>query len=336
MAFLAQSFDPTVIARLRAVLVETCPQDDATGRALVGLATVLDARATAVEAQAVCLEALARLHPESDPRLRAICLLGVARWPNQKRDIEQAELRDAIANAVEARDLAERARDQVLAARCTAMEGLLVKRTARFVTGQARVERLTTAHRLIEKARLVREDIYADDDLNLDLAKARFNMGGVGIELAKACPDERELYLGQAEWGYRKALAARLAAYGSMSHRHVASCQSGIGMVSYYRAVLGGPYGDCTSVALRDATRLLVDALDARERLEPRDDNDATKTLHLLAKTVLMRLAANEVEHGTAAGVGPRPAQTLADYERELTMARLDATPADVGEDQTA
>ena len=346
LTLLASSYDAGTVERLRDSLEAASPEDAAAVRALGVLLTVVDQRGTAEASAALATIGLERT-TERDGDLRAVFLLGAARFMNQ-HTIAAARasgrsVLDAVQLAlVQAREAQSLATSPDLMATSIAMQGLLTQKKAQHVAAAqpaapvgppaeapsdvfsdspppgpgaaldavlarasaraaapvqpdvAQLELLHEAERLILQALEMRQ---APGTHPVALAKAEFNVCGNSLQLAKAQQDGAAGRLAAAREAYRSVGERRRALYGTTAHRHVASCTAGEGMIDYYTALLLGEDADArtTTERLRRATDRLVDSLAERERLEPTlDEEDVVKSLQVLAKAVLLRLAVAE------------------------------------------
>ena len=315
---LVAAFDSGVFQRLREATGYLEGPDRAA--AYEGLMVMLDERSTAKEAAAAAEEALNYVPGATHPRLRASCLLGSARYVNQHSKREAEELALALDRTREAQHWA-RSVDPMLAAKCDAMEGLLLKHVAMSEKDlDRRRVGLQDAYRRIILSRDERRRLCDDDPDNLELAKAVFNTGGVSLQLAKTnrLVEDVRHYLDDALHAYDAVEKTRRKAVGNIPHRHAAACTNGKGLIHYYRAVL---LKDLTlpqrTKELRDATDFLQRALAERQQLEPDgDDEDVRKTLHVMSKIMLARRVVSDLGRGLDGRqvfTEPRPDQKNAD-----------------------
>lgn len=334
---LVTAFDPGVVKRLREAAAYMEGPDRAA--AYEGLMVMLDERSTANEAAGVAEEALKYVDGATHPRLLASCLLGTARRVNQHDNRNPAALTVALDRTREAQRWA-RPVDLMLAAKCDAMEGLLLKHVAMMEEDlDRRRVGLQDAYRRIIAARDERRHLCAGDTDNLDLAKAEFNVSGVSLELAKAnrTVEDVSRYLDDASHAYQTVENTRRKAVGNIPHRHAVACTHGQGLIRYYRAIL---LNDLTfwqrTDLLREATDFLQRALAERQQLEPDgDDEDVRKTLHVMGKVMLARRVVSDLArglNGRQVFTEPRPEQknaaaTVPETLKELAWSLLSEPP---------
>lgn len=311
-SFLARAYDATVVKHLRELLSSGQADNTAAGAALAVLASIIDQRGTALEASQVAGDALQRLGPGSDPDLWATCLLAQARYVNQHAEKAAREHGRSVQEVlVEALTQAERAEhlalDPMLGGKALAMRGLLIKKIAnRAETGDS-LTKLREAEKLILDARDIRQALVnqaANDHaatqseravdqqrLDLELAKAQFNVGGISINLAQADPENAQHALVRAREAYESVGEIRRTMFGAAAHRHVAACVHGEALAAYYTALLVDKTAPEVVHSLREATKKARQALAERELLEPDlDGEDVAKSVQLLSKIALARV----------------------------------------------
>jgi hypothetical protein len=329
---LRQHYDyPTITALARAIEKTQMVEG---GVALAELGDVIDERGTALEARNMARRALKRLPATGFNHIRSACFLAEARYVNQHTQAAAKEANrpqlEIVQNALDQAEQAERlAADAAQGAKATAMRGLLTKRLA--VTGDLpdgeRVALLRESDRLIDEALKAREDLFDGDDDHPQLAKARFNVCGVSIELAKADPQLSSPSLERAMKRYRQVEETRRHLYGEGPHRHIASCTAGAATVSFYQALLVAEDAEEARSYLYEATNDAISSLRDRVIVEGDEDGqDVVKSLRILSKILLTRLMLatggddalwNETE-GTELGLMPELRQELAPFVKRV------------------
>lgn len=275
---------------LRAVDGRTEEVDRELGVAMHGVAKLLELHANTRRSGE--LFALAERHLGADPERRADCLHGRARLVNQQHPRDRAKLLEALGQVREAQEINERQLGRPAAAdRSLALEGLLRQKLARFPgPGESEVDLLRAAKGVIAEADRRRVDRGIADER--ELARSRFNLGGINIRLAQADPARAAEYLADADGVYAAVERWRVAIYGRNVHSHIAACILGRAIAHYYMALLVAETPAERSKALRDATDFAVVALKQRELLEGDVDRAETaKCTALLAKISIARNA---------------------------------------------
>lgn len=342
-SFLGRNYDADVIAHLRALLTQEKAAQIQAGPALAELAALIDQRGTARDASQVAASALLSLDADSDPDLRAACLLAVVRPMNQHSESiakeqgreEREAMAEALAQAEEARDIAQRHGNVMLVGKAVAMLGLLTARFAgRFTAGAERLTLLREAQEMVLSARDLRKDAVTEalnesgaevdeEALRLELAKADFNVGRISIGLAQADPARAREHLVNAQTAYASVGDLRRGVFGTAAHRHIASCVYGEAIADYYTAVLVDTTTEEAMRSLRRASEKATRALEERELLEPdRDAEDTQKSLEILAKITLARLV---VMSGSLTGLDGLV--TAASDELAALVGRLNVSP---------
>lgn len=292
---LRRNYDATTVKAIAAAVAAAEVPDTDRGTAFARLSDILDERGTARESSEVASKGLPLLAPD-DRDHRAACHLALGRFIFQHTPIaaqqmqigRDAAVERALAHAQQAEDLAVELR---LRWKAMAMRGLLVKRQGLLARDHLRRrELLAQAMDIVSTALQGREELYADDENNLELAKARFNMGGLWIESAKADPANAQAHLANALDQYYRVERARRSVYGDGAHRHIASCTAGAATTRLYEALLCADSTEQAQQSLRESTIDLLQSLQDRLVVDGGDGSDVVKSLRLLAKVVMTRL----------------------------------------------
>jgi len=323
---LDQKGDPETIARLdrrlAAVDAEKKEPNLEFGVALQNVAALLELHgSTRLSGKTY---ARAERHLEGDARRLADCLQGRARTVNQHHTDDRVILEEAI-------DWAQRAHTMLLneakatpaaAARCYAMQGLLMKALANLpVPGKTKSELLHEALEVLEEANDQRQE--SDEIGDPEKQRSKFNLAGIKIPLAQQERDRAEEYLDEAHQIYREVGDARRLLYGRMNHPHIAACENGLALVGYYRAMLLPASRKRQTQWLREATRHANQALHEREIIDGSVDlEEAPKSAALLAKIALARNAS--------------PVGALRDIEGLFNQAKRELTQAGRALEQVA
>jgi len=240
-------------------------------------------------------------YPPADPQEHAQALDTALSWATTAREL-------AIQAAAAAPDGSEQLWDLVRAERAHAMQGLIIRKSARDIADPAAKKRqLADAMNMLAESEDARTGYLRELGIkdSPDMDRARFNLGGSGIGLAKLSRDaEAEGYLRAALEAYEMAKHLRVQRFGEgMALPAVASCDNGIALAYYYSALLEAdprrapeetyrPVSPQTRMSLlRQASAACADALRDRTLLAPadRDDGDAVKSDDLTIKLGQMR-----------------------------------------------
>ena len=129
---------------------------------------------------------------------------------------------------------------------------------------------------------------------DVDVLRARFNQGNLGVNLAKLEPDpvRRARHLDQAAAAYADVRDARETMRPKV-RPHLASCHAGLALVDFLRAVPlegAGLSPVERNRLLRSATAHLDRAALLRQEMEEVDEDEMGKTLFLATKISLARL----------------------------------------------
>jgi hypothetical protein len=297
-AALDEKGDPETVLRLDRRLAgidRNREPDYEFGLALHGVAELLELHGN-TRASGKTYERAER-HLDGHPLLLADCLQGRARTVNQHHSGERVMLEEALDWAktahqmlLEEGEAKGAGRDVVAAnaARCYAMQGLLMKKFP--IEGKSKLEQLHEALAVLEEADEQRRD--SDEISEEEKARSRFNLAGARIQLAQQEPDRAGEHLQQAHDVYKEVGDARRQLYGRMNHPHIAACENGLGLVGYYRALLIPASREQQTGWLRQATAHTSQALFEREILDGDVDfEEAPKSAALLAKIALARNA---------------------------------------------
>jgi plasmid stabilization system protein ParE len=259
----------------------------------------------------------ARRHLGADPILVADCLHGEARTVNQHHKSEEPLLRQAVQWSRTARQtLLDHGVDEANAARCLAMEGLLIKAIGGLERNKEdRLKILRHSLELLEEADKLRQ--HNDEIREDEKARSQFNLGGIKVALAKDEPERAERYLKEAENTYRQVWRRRSRLYRSGEHPHIAACIAGLSYVYYYRATLLPCSLAVRSRLLRDSTEYAVAALRQWEVLEGAVDlEEVPKSARFLTKVALAR-------HSSPVASERKPKAVMNETIRELKAARI-------------
>jgi hypothetical protein len=294
------------------------------GLAVYGIARAGEIRGRSRQSSALFEQAIGFLDQRLDLSLLSECWNGRARYLKDYPPADPQEhalaLDTALSWATTARELANRAADAatagsqarlwdlVRAERAHAMHGLIMRKQARDIADPAaKKRRLAGAMDVLAESEDSRikylSELGIEDSPDMD--RARFNLGGSGIGLAKLSrAAEAEKYLRDGLEAYETAEHLRVQRYGEgMALPAVASCVNGIALAYYYSALLRAnprrgrmetyhPVSPETQMdLLRQASAACADALRDRSVLAPadRDDGDALKSDDLTIKLGQMR-----------------------------------------------
>jgi hypothetical protein len=294
------------------------------GLAVYGIARAGEIRGRSAQSSSLFEKAIGLLDPELDRSLLSECWNGRARYlkdyPPKGPQERMAALDTALAWALTARELATKAAgdaapgsrdrlwDLIRAERAHAMQALTIrKRAAHIADPAARKSQLAEAMAMLEQSEASRgeylKSLGIEDSPDVD--RARFNLGGSGIGLAKLSRGaDAERYLRAAREAYEGAKLLRVRRYGEgIALPSVAACDNGIALAYYYSALfLADPHRDPLDAyrpvdpetrmsSLRRASNACADALRDRTTLAPadRDDGDAIKSDDLTIKISQLR-----------------------------------------------
>ncbi len=294
------------------------------GLAVYGVARAGEIRGRSAQSSSLFEKAIGLLDRQLDRSLLSECWNGRARYLKDYPPAEPTERAKALETAhswaLTARELAIRAADDaaagserqlwdlIRAERAQAMRALSVRKQAAGIADRAqRKAQLAEAMAMLEESEVSRrtylEEVGIPDSPDVD--RARFNLGGSGIGLAKLSRGaEAERYLRAALQAYEEAKRLRVQRYGTgIALPAIAACDNGIALAYYYSALLkadprrdeGEPYSGVTPelrmFLIRRAGAACAEALRDRTLLAPadRDDGDALKSVKLTTKIGQMR-----------------------------------------------
>ncbi len=265
----------------------------------------------------------AERHLTAHPDLFADVLHSKARTVNQHKARDEDSLRQALGWAQEAQRLLYGVDErEATAARCVAMQGLLLQKLAAFPReGESTLGLLNEALAVIEDAHRRREGTLAPTDP--ELARSEFNLAGIRINLAKFEPERTREHLDKAATVYEAVLARRRdRIYRRPVHAHIAACIIGLAYVDYFRALLIPASREQRAAWLRSSTQHAHDALLQRQELDGTVDGDeSTKATRFLAKVALLRHAP-DIEPITALDA------VTAEVAAEVTYAAVPRLPS--------
>jgi hypothetical protein len=289
------------------------------GLAVYGIARAGEIRGRSGSSSALFETAIGYLDERMDRSLLSECWNGRARQlkdhPPEDAQERARALDAALSWALTARDLAARAADDdppaseqrlwdlIRAERAHAMQALIVRRQADAIADQAeKKSQLARAMAMLAESEASRSTYLAELGIldSPDIDRARFNLGGSGIGLAKLSRGaEAENYLRAARRAYADAKRIRVGRYGEgFALPAIAACDNGVALACYYGALLeADPLRDerqaYTPISpqtrmflLRQATAACAEAFRARSLLAPADadDLDAIKSADLTIK----------------------------------------------------
>jgi hypothetical protein len=294
------------------------------GLAVYGVARAGEIRGRSAQSSPLFDKAIGFLDPQLDRSLLSECWNGRARYLKDHPPAEPAErakaLGVALSWAVQARELANQAADDAVPAsrpqlwdliraeRAHAMQALIMRRQADGIADRAaKRARLAEAMAMLGESEANRrkhlKELGIKDSPDVD--RARFNLGGSGIGLAKLSRGaEAEEYLRAAYQAYAEAKRIRVQRYGEgIALPAIAACDNGIALAYYYGALLEADplrpepeaYSPVTPqirmLLLRRATAACAEALRDRSLLAPADvdDGDAIKSADLTIKISQLR-----------------------------------------------
>lgn len=308
------------------------------GLAVYGIARAGEIRGRSRPSSELFEQTIALLDPTRDRSLLSECWNGRARYLKDNPPADQVEriavLAEALSWAQRAQDLASEAAagsepgsaqywwDHIRAERAHAMAALIIKAQARDITdpGEQRAQ-YARSLKMLEISEERREKYLAQLGItdSPDIDRARFNLGGPCISLAKLSRGaEAEGFLRRGLRAYEDAKRIRVARHGAgVALPSIASCDNGIALAYFYGALLGAdpqraeteafrPVSPQTRMALlRRAGTACAEALRDRTTLAPadRDDEDAIKSDDLTIKIAATRkfLSAVQVRDGEPA-----------------------------------
>lgn len=294
------------------------------GLAVYGVARAGEIRGRSRQSSSLFEKAIGFLDPGLDLSLLSECWNGRARYlkdhPPTGPDERVKALDAALSWALTARELATRAAgdaaagsqqrfwDLIRAERAHAMQALIMRKQADGVPDpDAKKARLAEAMEMLAESEASRGKHLAELGItdSPDVDRARFNLGGSGIGLAKLSRGaEAERYLRAALEAYEEAKRLRVRRYGEgVALPAIASCDNGIALAYYYGALLEADplrnereaYRPVTPqiriFLLRRASAACAEALRDRTLLAPADtdDGDAVKSVDLTIKVSQMR-----------------------------------------------
>jgi hypothetical protein len=228
---------------------------------------------------------------------------------------------EAIGWTIEAERLCQGREDRayrLAASRAEAMRGLLLRQKAGSEPDRgAALSLLRQAEVALRHSYESRAELVDDPKDSPDLDRSQYNLAGLEIRLAQEdVPKAAAGHLTEAGRHYTEILATRRGRYRTDEMEEVVCCVNGEALVAYYRAVLlDGTWRDKIEL-LRLATGRAGEAAAIRQRLAGTiDDGNTAKSLALLAKIALARLAVLE-QAGAAAD---RDEKTIQEYRGERT-----------------
>ncbi len=330
------------------------------GLALYGIARAGEIRGRSKTSSKLFEKAIGCLDESRDRSLLSECWNGRARYlkDNPPADVDEriAVLASALSWALRAQELAREAAaaepegdghwwNLIRQERARAMEALIIKTQARDTDDPVRQKaQYALSLEMLEKSenkrRVYLEKLGIKDSPDMD--RARFNLGGPCLSLAKLSRDaEAEGYMRRGLRAYEEAKRIRVERHGAgVALASIASCDSGIAMIYHYSALMKvdpqrnetdafRPISPQTRMALlRRASTACAEALRDRTVLAPadRDDEDAVKSDELTIKIadtrkLLSALHAREgrpLSKDEAAKLLGKPAAEAVDEARDL------------------
>ena len=294
------------------------------GLAVYGVARAGEIRGRSAQSSPLFEKAIGFLDQRLDRSLLSECWNGRARYlkdhPPADREERVKALDAALSWALTARELAARAADNaaggrqqqlwdlIRAERAHAMQALIMRKQADDIPDlAAKKARLDEAMVMLTESEDNRGKYLTELGIqdSPDVDRARFNLGGSGIGLAKlSWGAEAEGYLRAARQAYEEAKAIRVRRYGEgIALPAIAACDNGIALAYYYGALLEadplrgeqeayGPVTPQTRMALlRRASAACAEAFRDRSllALADRDDGDAVKSADLTIKISQLR-----------------------------------------------
>lgn len=294
------------------------------GLAVYGVARAGEIRGRSAQSSPLFEKAIGFLDQRLDRSLLSECWNGRARYlkdhPPADREERVKALDAALSWALTARELAARAADNaaggrhqqlwdlIRAERAHAMQALIMRKQADDIPDlAAKKARLDEAMVMLTESEDNRGKYLAELGIqdSPDVDRARFNLGGSGIGLAKlSWGAQAEGYLRAARQAYEEAKAIRVRRYGEgIALPAIAACDNGIALAYYYGALLEAdplrgdqeaysPVTPQTRMALlRRASAACAEAFRDRSLLAPadRDDGDAVKSADLTIKISQLR-----------------------------------------------
>ena len=294
------------------------------GLAVYGVARAGEIRGRSAQSSPLFEQAIGFLDQDLDRSLLSECWNGRARYLKDHPPAEPEErvkaLDAALSWAMTAREQAIRAADEadagsekrlwdlIRAERAHAMQALIMRKQADGIADRtAKKARLAEALAMLQESEANRGKYLAELGItdSPDVDRARFNLGGSGIGLAKlSSRAEAERYLRVALQAYEDAKRIRVRRYGEgIALPAIAACDNGIALAYYYGALLeADPLRDeqeaytpitpqSRMFLLRQATTADMEAFRARSLLAPADadDEDAIKSADLTIKISVIR-----------------------------------------------
>jgi hypothetical protein len=259
--------------------------DERLGTALHAVAALLELHGHIAGSGDVYL--LAERHLEGHPDLLADCLHARARSIYRHESKDEERLHEGLGFSRRA----SRIGTEQAAGRYLAMQGLIMQKLAAFPgAGETTGELLHAALDVIEqadRARLARTDIS-----EAELARSRFNLAGIRIDIAKVERRRASMHLDTAQQIYAEVRDRRRIIFQRDIHAQIATCIIGLGYVNYYRAMLLVATPVQRSTWLREATNVTVEAVRQYEAQEGLVDlAESAKAARFLAKVALARHA---------------------------------------------
>jgi hypothetical protein len=294
------------------------------GLACYGVARAGEIRGRSAQSSSLFEQAIGLLDPALDRSLLSECWCGRARHLKDHQPADRQEHIEAMDTARSwalialvlatqaADDAPEGSRrqllDLVLAERAHAMQGLIFRKQANDIDDPAaKKKRRADAMAVLAESEELRDGYLKKLGISdsPDVDRARFNLGGAGIGLAKLSRDaEAEGYVRDALEAYEMAKRVRVRRFGEgFALASVAACDHGIALAYYYGALLeveprrrpGEEYRPVSPhnrmSLLRQASTACAYALRVRTLLAPADldDKDAVKSDDLTIKISQMR-----------------------------------------------
>ena len=288
------------------------------GLAQYGVARAGELRGRSAQSADFFEDAIGLLDSEQDASKLSECWNGRARHvkdhpPRDRADRELA-LDEAFAWAQRAEVIARSANERsgspwdiVRAERARAMQALVKKAQARDIGAGEKKALLEEALKMLRESEAERVrilDALGEGD-SPDRDRAKFNLGGVCIDLAKlSVGPQAEAYLREAREVYEAAKEMRVRRHGEgIALPSITACDNGLALAFHYGALLAAdplrdadaPYNPISGAArlalLRRATASAWDALRDRTALSAADfdDDNALKSDDLMIKILETR-----------------------------------------------
>lgn len=277
-------------------------------------------------------------HPPADPEKRSKALDEALSWALTARELATQAASDAAEGSQ------QQLWDLIRAERAHAMQALIMRKQAESIADPAAKKvRLAEAMTMLTESEASRAKCLAELGIrdSPDVDRARFNLGGSGIGLAKLSRGgEAEDYLRAAREAYQEAKRIRVQRYGEgIALPAIASCDNGIALACYYGALLEAdplrgeqeaykPITPQTRMSLlRQAGAACAEALRDRTLLAPadRDDDDAVKSADLTIKISQLRKLVSVFQ--------AREREPLSRAEAEETLGVVSAEALDEARD---